>query len=87
MVFVSSLDKQESLRVQGLPPTKPLNLVVITDGVTDDPETLIQTILNIVSRLEEGNFPLKEVGIQFIQIGCSSFVGVSCSPLSLKDHH
>ncbi|KNZ55805.1 hypothetical protein VP01_2577g2 [Puccinia sorghi] len=68
------LDKQESLRVQGLPPTKPLNLVVITDGVTDDPETLIQTILNIVSRLEEGNFPLKEVGIQFIQIGCSSFL-------------
>ncbi|KAA1073707.1 hypothetical protein PGT21_023156 [Puccinia graminis f. sp. tritici] len=66
------LDQLESLKAQRLPPIKPLNLVVITDGVTDDPETLIQTILSIVGRLEEGNFPLNEVGVQFIQIGCSS---------------
>ncbi|WAQ93320.1 hypothetical protein PtA15_18A380 [Puccinia triticina] len=66
------LDQLESLRAQGLPPIKPLNLVVITDGVTDDPETLILTILSIVNRLEEGNFPLNEVGIQFMQIGSST---------------
>ncbi|EFP85889.1 uncharacterized protein PGTG_11645 [Puccinia graminis f. sp. tritici CRL 75-36-700-3] len=70
--LLRSLDQLESLKAQRLPPIKPLNLVVITDGVTDDPETLIQTILSIVGRLEEGNFPLNEVGVQFIQIGCSS---------------
>ncbi|PLW40164.1 hypothetical protein PCANC_18251 [Puccinia coronata f. sp. avenae] len=66
------LNQLDSLKAQGLPLIKPLNLVVITDGVTDDPETLFHTILNIVSRLEEGNFKLNQVGIQFIQVGCSS---------------
>ncbi|KNF02309.1 hypothetical protein, variant 1 [Puccinia striiformis f. sp. tritici PST-78] len=66
------LDQVVSLRAQGLPRIKPLNLVVITDGVTDDPETLVHNIINIVDRLEDGQFPLNEVGIQFIQVGFSS---------------
>lgn len=63
------LDEFEYHRTRGLPSIKPMNLVIITDGVTDDPDSLINTILNVGSRLEEQNHPLNQIGIQFIQIG------------------
>ncbi|KAG8773475.1 hypothetical protein FRC12_002517 [Ceratobasidium sp. 428] len=46
---------------------KPLNLIVITDGEpSDDPESVI---VAAARRLDAGNFPLTQVGIQFIQVG------------------
>ncbi|KIR29410.1 hypothetical protein I307_01314 [Cryptococcus deuterogattii 99/473] len=46
---------------------KPMNLIVVTDGApTDDPESVIITIAR---RLDRGQYPLSQVGIQFLQIG------------------
>ncbi|KAG8883459.1 hypothetical protein FRB97_006587 [Tulasnella sp. 331] len=46
---------------------KPVNFLVITDGrPTDDPESVI---VQAAKRLDEGRFPLSQVGIQFVQIG------------------
>jgi len=46
---------------------KPVNFLVITDGEpTDDPESVI---VQAARRLDIGNFPLSQVGIQFVQIG------------------
>ncbi|KAK0490485.1 hypothetical protein IW261DRAFT_16118 [Armillaria novae-zelandiae] len=46
------------------------NYIVITDGqATDDPATVIAAM---AKRLDNGNFPQTQVGIQFIQIGNSS---------------
>ncbi|CAE6396802.1 unnamed protein product [Rhizoctonia solani] len=46
---------------------KPVNYIVITDGApTDDPESVI---VAAAKRLDKGEFPLSQVGIQFVQIG------------------
>ncbi|KIO31076.1 hypothetical protein M407DRAFT_14197 [Tulasnella calospora MUT 4182] len=46
---------------------KPVSFLVITDGAaTDDPESVI---VQAARRLDEGRFPLSQVGIQFVQIG------------------
>ncbi|KAG8775847.1 hypothetical protein FRC12_001236 [Ceratobasidium sp. 428] len=46
---------------------KPLNLIVVTDGEpSDDPESVI---VAAARRLDAGNFPITQVGIQFIQVG------------------
>lgn len=55
----------------GAPPAssgiKPLNLIVITDGEpTDDPESVI---IAAARRLDAGQFPLAQAGVQFIQVG------------------
>jgi len=48
---------------------KPVNYIVLTDGApTDDPE---EVILNAARRLDKGNFPITQIGIQFVQIGDS----------------
>jgi len=48
---------------------KPVNYIVLTDGAsTDDPEDVIVTTAR---RLDRGNFPITQVGIQFVQIGQS----------------
>lgn len=50
----------------GTPPKK-RNYVIITDGTpTDDPESVI---VAIASRLDRGNFPLTQIGVQFVQVG------------------
>ncbi|CAH7668763.1 hypothetical protein BY996DRAFT_4582130 [Phakopsora pachyrhizi] len=49
--------------------SKPLNIIIVTDGVADDLHNLITTIVKICKRLEAHNFPMSQVGIQFIQIG------------------
>jgi len=47
--------------------SKPVGYIVITDGVpTDDPASVIAAA---AARLDKGNFPLTQVGIQFVQIG------------------
>jgi hypothetical protein len=44
--------------------------VVITDGVpTDDPESVI---VAAARRLDRGNYPMMQVGIQFVQVGNSA---------------
>jgi len=46
---------------------KPVNYIIITDGApTDDPEAVI---VAAARRLDAHNFPLTQVGIQFVQIG------------------
>lgn len=46
-----------------------MNLIVITDGEADDPDTLAYALAGFSDRLEEGRFPLNQLGVQFIQIG------------------
>ncbi|KAJ1308348.1 hypothetical protein OPQ81_004058 [Rhizoctonia solani] len=49
---------------------KPVNFIVITDGVpTDDPR---EVIIRAARRLDAGNVLLSQVGIQFIQVGDDS---------------
>lgn len=46
---------------------KPINYIVITDGEpSDDPESVI---VAAARRLDKGDFPLSQLGIQFVQIG------------------
>ncbi|KAG8782724.1 hypothetical protein FRC12_020502 [Ceratobasidium sp. 428] len=46
---------------------KPVNFIVITDGApTDEPEDVI---VAIARRLDRGDFPLSQLGVQFVQIG------------------
>lgn len=49
---------------------KPVNYIVLTDGApTDEPEDVV---VMAARRLDRGNFPITQVGIQFVQIGDSS---------------
>lgn len=60
--YVSSLEKPN-----GLEREKPLNLIVITDGVpSDDPEG---TIVQIAKKLDKMEAPTWQIGVQFIQVG------------------
>jgi len=46
---------------------KPISILVITDGVpTDDPRSVI---IEFARRLDAKNVPLRQLGIQFVQIG------------------
>ena len=46
---------------------KPLNIIVITDGVpTDDPESVI---VSVAKKLDRYDAPPWQVGIQFFQVG------------------
>jgi len=70
------MDKLENAKAQELAgdhtamkTVKPVNYIVLTDGAsTDDPEDVIVTTAR---RLDRGNFPVTQVGIQFVQIGQS----------------
>ncbi|KAH9968167.1 hypothetical protein BC827DRAFT_1263887 [Russula dissimulans] len=47
--------------------SKPISILVITDGVpTDDPKPVI---IEFARRLDAKNVPLRQLGIQFVQIG------------------
>ncbi|WVW86982.1 hypothetical protein I302_109038 [Kwoniella bestiolae CBS 10118] len=49
---------------------KAMNLIVVTDGApTDDPESVL---IAIAKRLDRGEYPLSQVGVQFLQIGNDS---------------
>jgi uncharacterized protein YegL len=48
--------------------TKPLNIIVITDGVpSDDVESVI---INAAKKLDRADAPAWQVGVQFFQVGC-----------------
>ena len=52
---------------EGVENVKPLNIIVITDGVpSDDPETEIKRAMR---KLEKVDAPMWQVGIQFFQVG------------------
>ncbi|KAG8956736.1 hypothetical protein FRC04_000214 [Tulasnella sp. 424] len=69
--YLLRLEAAKNAQLQGdagaLKRIKPVNFLVITDGAaTDDPESVI---VQAARRLDEGHFPLAQVGIQFVQIG------------------
>jgi hypothetical protein len=69
MMNEQSLDRLEVGKATKMGPIKPLNLIVITDGEADDPDTLAYALAGFSDRLELGRFPLNQLGVQFIQIG------------------
>ncbi|KAA1076881.1 hypothetical protein PGT21_022884 [Puccinia graminis f. sp. tritici] len=63
------LKRLEEARATNRAPIKPLNLIVITDGEGDDPDTLAHALAGFSDRLDLGRFPLTQLGVQFVQIG------------------
>ncbi|RDX53805.1 hypothetical protein OH76DRAFT_1152031 [Lentinus brumalis] len=62
--YLDGLDKAKRSNRQ-LP--KPVNMLVLTDGTpTDDPQSVIEYV---AKRLDNGNYDLTQLGIQFVQIG------------------
>ncbi|KZT71568.1 hypothetical protein DAEQUDRAFT_665888 [Daedalea quercina L-15889] len=73
LYYLGTLEKAQAREDAGvssnLKHIKPVNYIVITDGApTDDPEAVI---VSVARRLDAHNFPLTQVGIQFVQIGDS----------------
>ncbi|KAG8900547.1 hypothetical protein FRB99_005986 [Tulasnella sp. 403] len=67
--YLLKLEAAKEAQHDGRTPTgiKPVNFLVITDGAaTDDPAPVIA---QAAKRLDEGRFPLSQVGVQFVQIG------------------
>ncbi|KAH7132861.1 hypothetical protein EDB81DRAFT_905046 [Dactylonectria macrodidyma] len=65
----------------GIDSIKPVNIIVITDGVpTDDPESII---VHHARRLDQLNAPPHQVGIQFFQVGTEQ--GASAALKELDD--
>nr|ODN95623.1 hypothetical protein L204_04164 [Cryptococcus depauperatus CBS 7855] len=72
--YISQLERSQAaspttvhMPEQGI---KPMNLIVVTDGApTDDPESVL---LACAKRLDRGEYPLSQIGIQFLQIGNDS---------------
>ncbi|KAA1073704.1 hypothetical protein PGT21_023052 [Puccinia graminis f. sp. tritici] len=63
------LNRLEEARATNRAPIKPLNLIVITNGEGDDPDTLAHALAGFSDRLDLGRFPLTQLGVQFVQIG------------------
>ncbi|KAI0375942.1 hypothetical protein BV20DRAFT_26935 [Pilatotrama ljubarskyi] len=68
LYYMNELDaSKESGGQAAVKAIKPVNYIIITDGApTDDPAAVIA---NAAKRLDEGRYPLTQVGIQFVQIG------------------
>ncbi|KAF8549696.1 hypothetical protein OG21DRAFT_1372068, partial [Imleria badia] len=69
--YVEKLERASRRKRKGdllsLKQIKPINFIVITDGApTDEP---VDSIVSLARRLDRGNYPLAQVGIQFVQIG------------------
>ncbi|KAF8834561.1 hypothetical protein BDN67DRAFT_975920 [Paxillus ammoniavirescens] len=69
--YIRKLEQASKRRDKGDPSAleriKPVNFILITDGVpTDEP---LDCIVALARRLDRGNYPLSQVGIQFVQIG------------------
>ncbi|PLW04683.1 hypothetical protein PCANC_27392 [Puccinia coronata f. sp. avenae] len=79
--YIETLEMQKS-KQHPLP--KPLNLVIITDGIPDDIDTFISIISHVSSTLDGGHFPLNQIGIQFVQIGSDRRVS---RVLNILDNH
>lgn len=71
LAYLLELEKARDQADEGDPgplhSIKPVNFIILTDGApTDDPESVIVTAAR---RLDARNFPISQVGIQFVQIG------------------
>jgi hypothetical protein len=69
--YIERLEKASRKKNKGDPlplqRIKPVNFIVITDGAaTDEP---LDSIVALARRLDRGNYPLGQVGLQFVQIG------------------
>ncbi|KAJ4479014.1 hypothetical protein J3R30DRAFT_3473321 [Lentinula aciculospora] len=62
---------EEAKATKQLKKIKPTNYVVLTDGRPDDQLDLEKSIVDVARRLDQGNYPLTQVGIQLVQIGRS----------------
>jgi uncharacterized protein YegL len=70
VLMVEYKKELEAARKRGKPAPKPLNIIIITDGVpTDDPEA---PIVRFAKYLDQYDFPLSQFGIQMFQIGNDS---------------
>lgn len=49
--------------------TKPMNIIVITDGSPSDPDRLEREIIHAAKELDRMNAPDRQLGIQFFQVG------------------
>ncbi|CAD6932132.1 unnamed protein product [Tilletia controversa] len=59
--------KKRGALTPGESPPKKVNYIIITDGrPTDEPSDVI---VNCARRLDEGRYPLAQIGIQFLQVG------------------
>lgn len=66
MYQIETANKGDPRRLRQI---KPINYIILTDGApTDDPESVI---VQTAKRLDAGNFPISQIGIQFVQIGNS----------------
>ncbi|KAH8924515.1 hypothetical protein BT69DRAFT_1241024 [Atractiella rhizophila] len=63
------VDAVEYAKKTGGHPVKNLNLIIITDGAADDPDTLNYALAGFAERLDLIHAPLTQLGIQFVQIG------------------
>ncbi|KIY66787.1 hypothetical protein CYLTODRAFT_398237 [Cylindrobasidium torrendii FP15055 ss-10] len=53
-------------------PSKYLNVLIITDGEASDPKDVTKVIVRTSQQLEKLGCPLRQLGIQFVQVGdCS----------------
>lgn len=71
MLLLQYMDDIETYKQtrKGIEPKK-RNYICLTDGSpTDDPESVI---VAVARRLDRGNFPLSQIGIQFLQVGNDS---------------
>ena len=49
--------------------TKPLNIIIITDGDPSDPSKLKKSIVECAKQLDRIQAPDRQVGVQFLQVG------------------
>jgi uncharacterized protein YegL len=65
--YLARLETAKAAGIEALKRFKPVNYIIITDGApTDCPEDVI---VSAARRLDEGRFPLSQLGIQFVQVG------------------
>lgn len=66
------------------PQHSPIDIIVITDGVATDQQTLPEVIVSAAHRLERSQVPEEMFGIQFVQIGTDA---EAASALRALDDH
>jgi hypothetical protein len=65
--YIEQCERAKKNSAKDMP--KPLNMLVLTDGEADDPDTLADVLVGFAKRLDEINASRTQLGIQFVQIG------------------
>ena len=68
---------------------KPLNVIIVTDGVTGDHEKIENTLVRVAKQLAQLKAPPGQVGVQFVQIGFDESVSAWFAMLddTLREMH